>query len=266
MILVTGVLLAVCVSLALSARSLIADQTLRTYWCSWAFGAGAVSVAVIGVLFMSADSISTALLASLLLVSTFLLAVQSIIVNKSLRYIKSIHNVNGISIIDPLTGVYNRFYLEQRLDMEIARSHRYNTPLALVVAEIADFNYFKDEYGHQVGEIALQRLAEKLVSLLRETDVVVRFVDGQFVLLLPDTPEGSTQALVDRIDKAVSGLLVVAGAGVERSIRINVDFGLAHCVIDTRNSAELIDMAFKSVKTRSKRRELADIGQTIGVV
>ncbi|OED39157.1 hypothetical protein AB833_16600 [Chromatiales bacterium (ex Bugula neritina AB1)] len=264
--LLTIVMLAFCITFGLSIRSLLAEKSLRRYWTVCVAAAGAVALAIFSGVFVGGNSLVASASMLLMFAVSVLLLGQLWVVKRSLIYMKNIHSINGVSIIDPLTGVYNRFYLEQRLTTEIARSHRYNTPLALIAVEIDEFKLFVDEFGHQLGEMAVQKLSDKFVSMLRETDVVVRYADGQFILMLPDTPEGNTQGLLDRIETAVCGMVVVTGAGVESSIKINSNFGLSHCVIGTQNAAELIDAAFRSMYTNNRFSCESDIVESIGVV
>lgn len=174
------------------------------------------------------------------------LLVNAWLLKKTIEYIKEVNTINGINVYDPVSGVFNRAYLEQRLDTEVARCHRYGSPLGVVSAEINDFIQLNDEYGHQGSAIASTKIAKRLKDLLRETDVVASYSVGRFVLVLPDTPEGSLHGLVNRLRSAIDGLVVIDGAGVEESVKINVTFGTSHCELKTRSGKELIHKAFSS--------------------
>lgn len=170
----------------------------------------------------------------------------SILFRVTLRYLRDLNKVDGLSIIDPVSGVYNRIYLEQRLNTEIARSQRYGSPLSVVTVEIMKFEKLNDEFGYQGSGIAIKKVAKKLTSLLRETDVVCSYGAGRFVLVLPDTPEGSIAGLINRLRSAIDGIVIIDGRGMEKSVSINVTFSYSHCDMKTDNSKALIDQAFES--------------------
>lgn len=252
MLVLTSLILAACIIIACSIRPFLSEQRLRTHWLLWVGCTAAVAVLIVVFPLLQMHYTVAARFPFLPLVVSTLLLFQSMLVKRSILYMKNIQSVAGVSIIDPLTGVYNRYYLEQRLDIEVARCHRYNSPLAVVALEIDSFKQFNDEYGHHGGDIALKRLASQLLSVVRETDVVARYGAGRFVLILPDTPEGNTGALLTRLNSVVNGLVVIEGAYSEKSVQIRTNFGLIHCVLANRNGAELIELAFKSMMGRKE--------------
>lgn len=164
----------------------------------------------------------------------------SLLVCQTLSQLKHLYQGDGIGIFDKVTRVHNRYYLEQRLDAEVARSHRYNTPLALVAVDLVDFDILNDEYGHQAGDIAVTRVAETLKKQLRETDIVARYYPNCFLLILPDTPERNVHALVNRLEDVLNGLVVIEGTDSEKSLCVSVRFGLSTCTLSTVNAGEMI--------------------------
>ena len=165
------------------------------------------------------------------------------LMSKTLDFMQSVNTISGINIIDQTTGVYNQTYLEHRLSNEVARCHRYGSPLSVVSLSVVSFSALQEEYGHQAGGVTLRKVASKLVALLRETDVVTSIGNGRFVLILPDTPESSVDGLVTRLHGAIDGMEVINGAAKEKCVLINVKFGKSHCTLQTDDGKELIERA-----------------------
>lgn len=95
--------------------------------------------------------------------------------------------LHQLSIVDDLTGMYNRRYFAERLEEEISRAARYNYKLACLMIDIDYFKNINDQYGHLIGDIILRDLAEIIRSSIRVVDVAARFGGEEFVVLLPQT-------------------------------------------------------------------------------
>ncbi len=103
--------------------------------------------------------------------------------------------LQAMTLTDPLTGLYNRRMLDERLEEEIARSRRYGTPLSCLMLDIDDFKKINDRHGHPVGDCVLKLIAEVLRGCSRAIDVVARYGGEEFAVLLPETNlQGATLA------------------------------------------------------------------------
>lgn len=109
------------------------------------------------------------------------------------------------AIHDPLTGVYNRYYLNHLLRKEFSRSERYNHPIAFMMVDIDGFKSINDTLGHQVGDKVLQAVAETILANVRECDTVIRYGGDEFLIMLPET-NGEVQAVQSRLSHiAING-------------------------------------------------------------
>ena len=91
------------------------------------------------------------------------------------------------SIKDPLSGLYNRRYMEDALDREIHRAERQNYPLSVMMLDIDHFKAFNDLYGHEAGDIALSELGTYIKDHIRTSDIACRYGGEEFLIILPNT-------------------------------------------------------------------------------
>jgi diguanylate cyclase (GGDEF)-like protein len=111
-----------------------------------------------------------------------------------------------LAMRDPLTGLFNRRYIEQRMDEELARLKRYGVPFSVLLFDIDNFKAVNDTYGHGVGDQVLVAVARGLVSNVRSVDLVARFGGEEFLLLLPSTPDQASALTASRLCQQVAQL------------------------------------------------------------
>ena len=87
---------------------------------------------------------------------------------------------------DPLTGLSNRLSFNERLDQDLARARRHKTMLALLYIDLDNFKPINDTYNHQVGDLVLREVANRLQSVVREIDTVARIGGDEFVVILSE--------------------------------------------------------------------------------
>lgn len=104
-----------------------------------------------------------------------------------------------LALFDPLTGLYNRRFAEQRLKAEIARSERQNLSMIVALLDLNDFKKINDSYGHQAGDLVLKEFAKCLTSSTRGSDLAVRWGGDEFMLLLLDCKMEQLSVVLNRL-------------------------------------------------------------------
>lgn len=108
--------------------------------------------------------------------------------------------------LDGLTGVYNRRYFDQQLSIEIGRSARNQTALALIMLDVDFFKHYNDHYGHQTGDDCLRQIALCVKEgLRRPADLVARYGGEEFACILPETDFDDAMAIAIDLEQRVRG-------------------------------------------------------------
>ena len=142
----------------------------------------------------------------LLLVGT--LVTMAVIIRQS--YLEKIHlqtrqlidseaRLREMSIRDPLTGLFNRRYLEELLGLEMIRAMRKGYPIGMIMLDIDNFKKYNDLHGHAAGDAVLVQLGSFLRSKVRASDVTCRYGGEEFILILPEASLEKTQLRAEQI-------------------------------------------------------------------
>ena len=113
---------------------------------------------------------------------------------------------------DPLTGLYNRKYLEKFLDKSLYSGKYKKVPCGIMMVDIDFFKQINDNYGHDVGDIAIKTIANTLTDVATQNDVVIRFGGEEFIVILTDCTEEKLQDTAEEIRIAFSQQKIQAGA------------------------------------------------------
>jgi diguanylate cyclase (GGDEF)-like protein len=104
-----------------------------------------------------------------------------------------------LAMLDPLTGLHNRRYAQERLVAEIARAERDKSSLTILMMDVDDLKRINDRYGHAAGDMALKTFGERLARAIRGSDLAVRIGGDEFVVLLPQCQAGQVQSVLERL-------------------------------------------------------------------
>ncbi|MFY0732028.1 sensor domain-containing diguanylate cyclase [Pseudomonas sp. NFX15] len=127
---------------------------------------------------------------------------------------------------DTLTGIANRYRLEQVLPQSCERAQRFREPLSLITMDIDDFKHINDRYGHPLGDATLVQVVENVKRFVREGDLLARWGGDEFIMVLPDTSLADACTLAEHIRLGLHELLPVG------DFRLTMSFGVVQRVDD----------------------------------
>jgi len=129
-----------------------------------------------------------------------------------------IERVKQLAYLDGLTGIFNRRFFELRIIEEIDRARRYDTGMAVIMADIDQFKKLNDEFGHLLGDEVLRQVSSLFHQNLRKIDVVCRYGGEEFALLLTQTSARQATAVAEKLRKLVESWQF---PGVPRTVTIS---------------------------------------------
>ncbi len=162
-------------------------------------------------------------------------------------------NLYYLAFHDPLTELHNRRAMEQTLEREFARAQRYRSHLSLAFVDLDLFKSVNDTYGHDCGDALLKYLADGMVQMSRQSDLVTRLAGDEFILLLPETVLEQAQLLLQRMaDRFVAEPL----SWQDEQVPIQISFGLSSVLEDHPSSAEeLLKLADERLYRKKRARQ-----------
>jgi len=163
--------------------------------------------------------------------------------------------LKDMAITDPLTGAYNRRYLELQLEQVLETWTRYQRPASVLLIDIDHFKRINDKFGHGVGDTAIKNLVEVISRNIRNVDTLCRYGGEEFVVLLAETPLSKARPVAEKLRAAVENTRVVPEVGMTISVGV-CDVSVADGVDHWLN---LADAALYLAKRNGRNRvELAE--------
>lgn len=147
---------------------------------------------------------------------------------------QSLEELKHLSVKDPLTELYNRRYLAERLPQELKRAARYGRNLSLIMVDIDHFKQINDSYGHGAGDVVLKLCADMLQEAIRQdVDWAARYGGEEFLLILPETDHAGALVVAERLREQMAAAPLLIG-GLE--ISLTSSFGVSTYPHDRRGS------------------------------
>jgi len=164
-------------------------------------------------------------------------------------------SLRGQSIRDPLTGLFNRRYLEESVERELHRLARREQPAGFAMLDLDHFKNFNDTFGHEGGDALLRAFGQFLREVLRKEDIACRYGGEEFCILFCESPLDDTVRAAERLRSGVS-LLAVQNGGQHLGV-VTVSIGIASYPANGNTLIELIgaaDRALYQAKTDGRNR------------
>jgi diguanylate cyclase (GGDEF)-like protein len=163
------------------------------------------------------------------------------------------------NITDPLSGLYNRRYLDRRLEEEVARVKRYGLPLSILMIDVDHFKRVNDTSGHPAGDRVLGYLGKLTLNGIRSADIAARYGGDEFMVIAPNTTVSMAGTLAERLRKHIEShaLVLTSEPGSRQEVRVTVSIGVAGCSPRTEDIQELVhnaDQALYSAKQAGRNR------------
>jgi diguanylate cyclase (GGDEF)-like protein len=166
--------------------------------------------------------------------------------------------LNEVSSRDTLTGLYNRWYVIEKIDSEINRAMRHGSPMSLLMLDVDHFKRINDTWGHAAGDDVLRAIGKLLRESCRVYDVPGRYGGEEFCIVLPETKPGNTNVVAERIRKRLETTELECGG---EAIVVTASIGIAGMEApaddEILSPAALIDRADRalySAKSRGRNR------------
>ncbi len=167
-----------------------------------------------------------------------------------IKKVRLYEKVQELAIVDGLTGVYLRRHFLERYDKELKRSKRHGFNLSFFMVDIDNFKRYNDKYGHLVGDVALQEVAEILKNSIRTVDLVCRYGGEEFAVILPQTDKEGALQVAERIRWAADNHRFKA---YDQVTKVTVSIGVATFPEDAKDMDELIERADEAMYKAKKK-------------
>ena len=151
-----------------------------------------------------------------------------------------IDNMNNLALKDPLTQIYNRRYIEEKLPIDLVNSVLLSQPLSIIMADIDFFKKVNDTYGHLTGDCVLKSFTETISECIkRGSDWIARYGGEEFVVCLPGANLEKAKEIAEQMRKSIEEKSINCG---ENKIKITTSFGVCSVNLKTTQSESIEEL------------------------
>jgi diguanylate cyclase (GGDEF)-like protein len=173
----------------------------------------------------------------------------------SLANLRLLEALRVQSVRDPLTGLFNRRYMEESLERALSAASRRQLPVAVLMLDVDQFKEFNDAHGHLTGDTVLREFGDFLQSHSRGEDVACRYGGEEFVLILPETAVRSAEMRADVIRCGFKSLVQRHGNGKSKTLTLSLGLAAApEHGLSSRALLEAADAALYMAKSEGRDR------------
>ena len=173
------------------------------------------------------------------------------------RIINLEQRILKLATTDSLTGVLNRRAFMERMSEEIQRAKREGSPISLILMDIDHFKKVNDTYGHQTGDLVLQRVTDQLMDRSRAYDFVGRYGGEEFVICLLSAEDIDPFSIAERMRQNIEAQTIVIGQN-NQTLRITASFGVGTCRPESEDGLDALikrtDEAMYEAKNSGRNR------------
>lgn len=164
---------------------------------------------------------------------------------------RATQRLRQLATTDELTGLHNRRFFLHRWGWEVERAKRYRRPLACLMVDVNHFKQVNDRLGHHAGDTLLQRVAQELRTMLRQSDILARFGGDEFVIALPETTDAQAVAVAEKLRQIRVAIPESRARGIPE---VSLSVGVGR--VDERNgdAQEILNAADASLYADKQRR------------
>lgn len=164
--------------------------------------------------------------------------------------------IHDMAIKDPLTGLYNRRYFNEKLEEELSRSRRTRLPVSLIYMDIDHFKKYNDNNGHPMGDVLLKMYSQVLKKTSRKNDIAARIGGEEFVIILPHTDKLGAAVKAEKLRRVIEATPFPNGDKQPLG-KVSSSFGVSeypsHCH-DPEGLVKAADEALYQVKSSTRNR------------
>ncbi|WP_233137961.1 GGDEF domain-containing protein [Agrobacterium vaccinii] len=227
---------------------------------SWQFLRGLIVVFIAGyTLFMIAQftrphELSNIIASSILMMGGAFVVLVSHLSASTTSEVMRVAKLEADVVRDPLTGAFNRRFMDATLPIAMATARRTQRPLSAILVDLDHFKGINDTYGHPIGDLVLKQLSGLIIEGVRACDLLVRYGGEEFLVISPETCLEAATALGERVRQLIAAGTVVLPDG--RIIRTTASIGVASLSMndDEDDLLTRADQALYSAKTNGRNQ------------
>jgi diguanylate cyclase (GGDEF)-like protein len=160
----------------------------------------------------------------------------------STMVVERARRLRWLAASDPLTGMMNRGFFDERLEEESLRARRYERPLSILMIDMDHFKQFNDTHGHGAGDAALRLASDAIHATLRRTDLLGRYGGEEFVVAMPETTVAAAATKAEHLRATIAGATIALPRGTVGAV-VTVSIGVAVWPDDGGDARAVLDVA-----------------------